>query len=81
MNKHHIPLLAMVCVALTACDRQTKPQPEPTPAASPGPALQLTEELRARLEAADAADGKTDHVVEKCVSCRLQMAGKLEFRR
>ena len=79
MNKHYLPLLAFLCVVLTACDRQTKPPPEPAPAASPLPGLQLTDELRARLAAADAADGKTDHVIEKCVSCRLQMAGKPEF--
>ena len=79
MNKHYLPLLAIICVALTACDRQNKPQPEPTPAASPRAELQLTDELRARLATADAADGKTDHVIEKCVSCKLQMAGKPEF--
>lgn len=79
MNKHYLPLLAIICVALTACDRQTKPQPEPTPPASPRAEFQLTDELRARLAAADAADGKTDHVIEKCASCSLQMAGKPEF--
>ena len=79
MNKLYLPLLAIICVALTACDRQNKPQPEPTPAAPPRAELKLTDELRARLAAADAADGKTDHVIEKCVSCRLQMAGKPEF--
>jgi hypothetical protein len=79
MNKHTLPLLAIICVALTACGRQTKPQLEPTPAASRPSALHLTDELRARLAVADAADGKTDHVIEKCVSCRLQMAGKPDF--
>ena len=79
MNKHYFPLLAIICVGLSACDRQNKPQPEPMSAASPRAELQLTDELRARLAAADAADGKTDHVIEKCVSCRLQMAGQPEF--
>ena len=79
MNKHHLPFLVVLCVALTSCDRQTKPQPEPPPAASTRLELQLTDELRAHLAAADAADGKTDHVIEKCVSCKLQMAGKPEF--
>ncbi|MEI6783835.1 MAG: hypothetical protein WCQ21_23330 [Verrucomicrobiota bacterium] len=79
MNKHHLLLLASICVALTACDRETKPQPEPTTAASPRVELQLTDELRARLAAADAVDGKTDHVIEKCVSCKLQMGGTPEF--
>jgi hypothetical protein len=79
MNKYYLPLLAIICVALTACERQTKPQPERTPAAPRRVELQLTDELRARLAAADDADGKTDHVIEKCVSCKLQMAGKPEF--
>jgi hypothetical protein len=79
MNKHSLPLLAIICVALTACDQQTKTQPEPPAANSRPPELKLTDELRARLAAADAADGKTDNVIEKCVSCKLQMAGKPEF--
>jgi hypothetical protein len=79
MNKYYLLLLALICVALTACDRQPNPQPKPTPAASRPSELHLTDELRARLAAADAADGKTDHVIEKCVSCNLQMAGKPEF--
>jgi len=79
MNKHCLPLLAIICVALTACERQTKPQPEPPSTAPRRVELQLTDELRARLAAADAADGKTDQLIEKCVSCKLQMAGKPEF--
>ena len=79
MNKHSLSLLAIICVALAACDQQTKPQPEPLAAASRAPELKLTDELHARLAAADTADGKTDHVIEKCVNCKLQMAGKPEF--
>ena len=73
------PRLASPFAPLRRQCKQDKPQPEPTPAASPRAELQLTDELRARLADADAADGKTDHVIEKCVSCRLQMAGKPEF--
>jgi YHS domain-containing protein len=35
--------------------------------------------VEAKLAKADAFDGKTDKIVSKCPSCKLQMDGKSEF--
>lgn len=40
--------------------------------------MAFTEEARAKLVAADAADGQTDQTVNQCVMCLLDMKGKPE---
>ncbi|MCG3147321.1 MAG: hypothetical protein PCFJNLEI_00760 [Verrucomicrobiae bacterium] len=62
-------LILLAGVGLIACSQSTPPPP----------AIVLTDELRIQLAAADAVDGKTDHVVAKCVLCNLKMDGKPQF--
>lgn len=57
-----------VAAFLARCSHDETPAP---PAAPSGEAL-------AALHRADAADDKTDKVVEKCVTCKLHMIGKSE---
>lgn len=40
--------------------------------------IEISPEAEAILAKADLADGKEDHVVEKCASCNLAMDGKPE---
>lgn len=64
----------LVALSLSGCSQQeTAPPASSEPPRAPAP---LTDEARAQLANADAADGKTDQVVSKCVTCRLQMNGK-----
>jgi hypothetical protein len=65
---------------LAACGRS---DPEQRPAATPaGPLVSTVTPGAATLEklaAADALDGTMDHVISRCASCGLRMAGKPEF--
>jgi hypothetical protein len=67
-------LVIIAGLCLSPCNQQSARQAEPS-----HPALVLTDELKTRLASADAADGKVDHVIAKCVLCGLHMAGKPEF--
>ena len=71
--------LILVCAALTACNQGAGTKPAPVPAAQVPQAIELTDEIRARLVQADAADGKEDHVIAKCVTCSLKMPGDPAF--
>lgn len=64
-------LLLALCLPLAACEQAATAPSEPIVLQ-----LKLDDALSARLAAADAADGTADHVVEKCISCSLKMAGK-----
>ena len=77
------PIAAIaVTLALTGC-RASQPKPDGTKTevsvktkkATEAPA---TASLDAKLVAADAADGKTDKVIEKCAGCGLGMMGSPE---
>jgi hypothetical protein len=76
MTNFHLRLILIVCCGLTACSQQDQLQPPASAATTPRPPLVVTDELRARLASADAADGKVDHVIEKCILCDLHMSGK-----
>jgi len=56
----------IAAMILGACGRGARPAPS---------AAGSTEAEAAKLEAADAADGMTDHVVAKCAVCGLAMDG------
>jgi YHS domain-containing protein len=56
-------------ITFAACQKAEVGQP----ASAPEVAVQVSDD--ARLAAADAADGATDHVVSKCATCRLGMDG------
>ena len=71
-------LVAVLALALVSCNQQPPARPE-TPTATQPPPFVLTDESRAKLASADAADGKTDHVIEKCVTCRLLMPGNPKY--
>jgi len=74
MNHRTISLLVIIgCAGLSAC----KPQAVQPPA--PPAAVTVTDEIRSQLVFADTADGKTDHVIQKCVTCNLYMPGKPKF--
>ncbi len=68
-------LPALLVVLSPAACRQEQSQPPPAREAPAAPAP-LTEEARAKLAQADAADGQADQVVSKCVACGLAMNGK-----
>lgn len=61
------------CVAclliLGACSKDKAPKEIPA---------ELEGDIKARLAAADAADGATDNVVSKCATCALRMDGSAE---
>ncbi len=76
----------MLAVALAGCGEGEKPK---TPAAAEQAKPAVAEKPDAKADApdpkvlavlakADAADGKTDQVVSKCVTCGLAMDGKAE---
>jgi YHS domain-containing protein len=76
-------LIGSIAVGLTGCQRQeavTEAPSETHPSAvvvdGPETPTPLTEEARAKLAMADAADGKEDHVISKCITCGLAMDGK-----
>ena len=74
-------ILVILCAALVGCNRQAPTHSASGPASlpAPPPPLVLTDDIRARLAYADAADGKPDHIIEKCVTCRLHMPGNPKF--
>ena len=70
----------LVALSLSACrpeqSQPTPPPPSPTATEAPAAPAPLTDEARAKLAQADAADGQVDQVVSKCVTCGLAMKGK-----
>ena len=60
-------------IAFAACQKAEVGQP----ASAREVAAQVSDD--ARLAAADAADGATDHVVSKCATCRLGMDGVAQY--
>ncbi|HNO76602.1 MAG TPA: hypothetical protein PKN33_00965 [Phycisphaerae bacterium] len=73
MTKKPVKMLSTICLAgmllLGACSKDSAPKEIPA---------DQKEELKARLAAADAADGDADMVVNKCATCALRMDGKAE---
>ncbi len=73
MSQQLMRTIQIVCLAsllvLGACSKDKAPKE--TPADQKG-------ELKARLAAADAADGTTDNVVHKCATCALRMDGSAD---
>ena len=65
-------VVALVALSLSACNQRATPPAKETPT-SPAP---LTDEVRALLVQADAADGQVDRIVTKCITCGLGMNGK-----
>src|SRR5262245_54031716 len=61
-------ILSVLALSLVAgCTKDSKAEVKPAP---------ITTEMAAKLEKADAADGKTDKVVSKCIGCDLKMEGQ-----
>lgn len=81
MNILRTALITASLVFFAACSGEaqkpaTPPAGNPTPAAIPSDLdAAPTPEILAKLEKADATDGKTDKVVEKCAGCSLGMNG------
>lgn len=65
-----LALPAALALALVGCETENT-NDNGAPAAS----APLSEKAVAALATADAADGKTDKVVEKCLTCQLHMSG------
>jgi hypothetical protein len=65
----------LMAISLFGCS-STEVQTESVEVPEALPALQG--EALLALEAADAADGATDKLVGKCVTCKLHMDGKTE---
>ena len=77
MNSRHVTialLIGLFCVNLMGCKPRVESANEATSSAAPP--LIVTDELQAKLAAADAADGQVDQVVSQCVTCGLAMEGK-----
>ena len=71
--RHAAPIAVLALSMLAAgCARHEHPHDAPAPAAA---AAASPEALQAVLASADAKDGTTDHVVEKCAGCSLAMPG------
>ena len=75
----HLALLSVVGAGLCACNHEAGTQSVPTQASQTPQVFEVTDQIRARLAQADAADGHNDHVIEKCVTCNLMMPGKPAF--
>ena len=76
MKTHRLPtLLSLACSLLLFAACGDKPA-DAGGSGSPKTPAPPTPEVLARLAQADAADGKTDKLVEKCAGCALNMAGK-----
>jgi len=71
MKSLHTFLVGCSLFLLAGCEKQPATVAPVVPAA-PAP---VTADMVAKLVKADAADGKTDKVVEKCAGCALGMAG------
>lgn len=63
---------ALALSLFTACGEK------PAAASAKAPPAAPTADVLARLAKADAVDGKTDKVVDKCAGCSLGMDGKAE---
>lgn len=64
--------LTLVAIGCVGCGRDatsTHSNPQTRPE------IQVTDKMMAALAVADAADGVTDHVVQKCIVCELSMKG------
>jgi hypothetical protein len=79
MKNYHQTLFVIICATLSGCNPQAETQPKSMSASAPSRALELSSQLRDCLATADAADGKTDKVVEKCIGCSLGMSGDSKF--
>ena len=66
-------ILMASLIVLAACQKAEVGQPASTREV----AVQVSD--GARLAAADAADGKTDHIVSRCATCRLGMDGVAQY--
>lgn len=80
MNILRLSTLSMILVAFAGCSgdaaKPAEKPPETPPQVTPSDMQAApTPEIVAKLEKADAADGKTDKVVEKCAGCSLGMNG------
>lgn len=69
-------LLLVPALLFAACTAKDQPKVEAPKGDAPKAAI--TAEITAKLEKADAADGKVDKVVSKCAGCALGMDGKAE---
>jgi len=78
-NLGQLALLSVIGTGLSACSHRAATKPPAESAPEPTRSPMLTDEIRARLSEADAADGKEDHVISKCVTCNLKMAGNPAF--
>lgn len=65
-------------VAVVGCNSKSE-IPMASPPKTTAPTITLTKDAIARLEKADAVDGKTDHVIGKCYVCGLGMDGSEKF--
>lgn len=76
-----IPALALVLAALllAGCGGAPESGPQPAPSgASEGTDSRLSDQLKAKLAAADKVDGAEDQVIRLCSGCQLGMSGKAE---
>ena len=87
MAIRYVVLVLILCVCFIGCRQQEEDSTE-MPADTndmsmdmpeAGPPLVVTDAMLAKLAAADAADGHVDKVIEKCVTCKLEMDGKPEY--
>ena len=74
-NSNLLLPIMLIAIGLFGCS-SNEVQTESVEVPSALPALEG--EALLALEAADAADGATDKLVSKCVTCKLHMDGKTE---
>ena len=69
----------LCCVAVVGCGGGEQTAEAEVAAEEAAPAVAVEElTLEARLARADAADGQTDQVVQRCAACKLGMQGSAD---
>jgi len=66
----------LLCVAVAGMLCSCRKSPEDATAKPPTGPIEVTPSMLAALVRADAADGKEDHLVAKCILCQLHMNGQ-----
>lgn len=70
--------MTALCLCVLGCQQGHHGHQHEAKKVDEGP-IAVSADATAKMAAADAYDGQTDHVVAKCPACSLQMDGKPDF--
>ena len=71
-GKQALGVALVIMAVIAGCDTRVEPEEPPAVLAEPSAAALII------LKEADRADGTSDNVIRKCVSCKLKMEGSPE---